>query len=180
MSAPITRVRDYPVFKVVIGGESGTGKTSMLQLASGKGISSHYNPTVGIDFHNFKFKVSDKPIHSIFFDMGGATRFKGVREALYKGTRCGVLMYDTSRPESLLRITEWYKEFREKAGGIPLLLVGSVNRRSPRKVKRETAMRVAKRLGATYLEATQGEQDSAMSVVKEAILTAARGSVVAH
>ena len=180
MSRPTVRIRDYPVYKIVVGGEPKTGKTTLLKLASGDTTDGQYRPTVGIDFHQFNVRVKKRKIRSIFYDMGGESRFKGVREPLYRGTRSGILTFDLSRPESLLRVTEWYKEIRAKAGNVPLLLVGTRKPGTQRKIDRATCERVAEKLGAQYAETELNEPDEAVNLVKEAILQAARGTVVAH
>ncbi len=59
------------------------------------------------------------------FDIGGQDRFKGLFENFFKGTAAVGLVFDQSRPETFYQLDDYFKEIRERAGNIPILLVGN-------------------------------------------------------
>lgn len=50
------------VFKIILIGESGVGKTSLLKKFTKNTFSSSYNVTIGIEFESKEMKVNNKNI----------------------------------------------------------------------------------------------------------------------
>ncbi len=118
----------YSPIKIVICGEGGTGKSTLLSAKkSGKFVLSH-KITIGIDFSvvpiecNY-LKVSE--ITLLVFDLGGQQRFQFIHDAYLRGTRGVILSYDLTRPSTFDQIPNWLKLIHNENETIPIVLVGS-------------------------------------------------------
>ena len=122
---------DY-LFKSIIIGDGGVGKTSLSRRFS-KGIfTDNYKMTIGVDFH-----VKTIPIETVegvitcklqLWDTGGQERFGHIRPMYYQGALGAVLVYDVTNYASFEHLPQWIEEVRTNIKfEIPLLLVGSKN-----------------------------------------------------
>ena len=120
---------DY-LFKSIVIGDGGVGKTS-LSLRVSKGIfTDDYKMTIGVDFH-VKTIIVDTSEGIItcklqLWDTGGQERFGHIRPMYYQGALGAVLVYDLTNYASFEHLPQWIKEVRTNIKyEIPLLLVGS-------------------------------------------------------
>ncbi len=58
-------------------------------------------------------------------DLGGQKRFGGLFNGFLAGTAAVAVVFDLSRPETLFQLEDSFKEIRERAGNIPIVLVGN-------------------------------------------------------
>ncbi|KYN03024.1 Ras-related protein Rab-26 [Cyphomyrmex costatus] len=73
------------LFKVMLLGDSGVGKTCLLtRFRDGRFLSGNYITTVGIDFRNKVVTVDDTPIKLQIWDTAGQERFRSVTHAYYR------------------------------------------------------------------------------------------------
>eukprot|EP00828_Plagiopyla_frontata_P045193 TRINITY_DN7656_c0_g1_i1.p2 TRINITY_DN7656_c0_g1~~TRINITY_DN7656_c0_g1_i1.p2 ORF type:complete len:140 (+),score=23.32 TRINITY_DN7656_c0_g1_i1:15-434(+) len=86
---------DY-MFKYVIIGNSGVGKSSLLLRFTDDSFSESYLTTIGVDFRFKTIKVQDKNIKLQIWDTAGQERFRTITNAYYKGADGIVVVYDTT------------------------------------------------------------------------------------
>lgn len=115
-----------PLYKICLLGDGGVGKTSLRERFLGKGFQSGYILTIGADF-----AVQDLDIEGIkykfqIWDLAGQQRFSAVRALYYKGSHGAILVFDRTRPESLLNLDIWKEELFSNVGRqIPYILLGN-------------------------------------------------------
>ncbi len=61
------------------------------------------------------------------WDIGGQKRFDFFKTDFFKGTAAVGLVFDLTRPDTFEVINTYFKEIRQHAGNIPILLVGNKN-----------------------------------------------------
>lgn len=115
--------------KVIVLGDSGVGKTSILNRFVKQEFSQSYRATVGADFLFKEFSVDNKEISLQLWDTAGQERFQSLGNAFYRGTDCCLLVFDLTNTESFENIVAWKKEFLERSGNensnFPIILVGN-------------------------------------------------------
>jgi len=108
--------RSERIFKIVLLGDGGVGKTSLRNRFLGKGFRSSYSATMGTDFSLYKTKVNHNGkqinIKLQIWDLAGQRRFKTVRAGFYKGTLGALMIFDSTRPKSAEHMIEWANELR--------------------------------------------------------------------
>ena len=80
--------------KVVVIGDSGVGKTSLIQMFNLNKFTSNFKPTIGADFSNKEIKFDDRVVTMQIWDTAGQERFQSLSSAFYRGADCCCLVYD--------------------------------------------------------------------------------------
>ena len=110
-------------FKIVVAG-SGVGKTTLLRrYQSGAFIPA--STTIGVNFVTQQLEFEDKTIILSLWDYAGEVRFKTLFPGYCSGSRAAFAVFDLTRPETLIDLSDWIQMIYEKNKNIPVLLVGS-------------------------------------------------------
>ena len=115
-------------FKVVIVGNSAVGKTNILRrYIDGPVYSADSAPTVGVELAS-KVVIGPNGERSKMqiFDTAGQERFMAMTKTYYRGAHGALLVYDSTREETLHRCTRWLAELRQHADpNIAVVLVAN-------------------------------------------------------
>lgn len=107
------------MFKLVLIGDGGVGKTSIRRKYLGKGFISSHIATIGVDFAQKYTQVNGRTVRLVIWDLAGQTGFERVRKHYYQGCSALVLVYDMTNRESFDNLTRWLVETFRHAGEIP-------------------------------------------------------------
>ncbi|XP_070512675.1 ras-related protein Rab-37 isoform X2 [Cardiocondyla obscurior] len=143
------------LFKVMLLGDSGVGKTCLLtRFRDGRFLSGNYITTVGIDFRNKVVNVDDTPIKLQIWDTAGQERFRSVTHAYYRDAHALLLLYDVTNKTSYDNIRAWLSEIREHANeDVVIMLLGNKSDcGTERVVKREDGERLAQEYKVPFME----------------------------
>lgn len=93
------------------------------------------------------------------WDTAGQERFRTITSAYYRGAHGIILVYDTTRPESLENIKTWLADVERYApDGVATLLIGNkTDLEVERKVDTEDGANFARGIGALHLETSAKE-----------------------
>lgn len=111
--------------KVVVVGDTGTGKSSMVSRLSSKPFQEDYKPTM---FDNFAatILVDGNPYHLSLFDTAGKEDFNKLRVLSYLNSDVFVICFSVTNPDSLTNVQEyWVPEIRHYIPYVPFVLVGT-------------------------------------------------------
>ena len=78
--------------KVIILGDSGVGKTSLMNQFVNKKFSNQYKATIGADFLTKEVMVDDRLVTMQIWDTAGQERFQSLGVAFYRGADSCVLV----------------------------------------------------------------------------------------
>lgn len=115
------------VFKIVLIGDGGVGKTAIRERYLGKGFKAQYLLTIGADFAIHDDVIKGSPVRYQIWDLAGQQRFDSVREVYYRGCVGGLLVYDVTRSESFFNTPKWIDELwtNNGFGRIPIIVVAN-------------------------------------------------------
>ena len=146
---------DY-IFKIVMIGDSSTGKTSMVKRLCENKFMSVCNGTIGIDFST---KITELEngilVKSQIWDTGGNIKFKKLLRQYYKGVACIVVTFSLSSNDSFQSVPNWLDEIKNNIiddNPRLIILVGNKSDVQHRTVSREEAEKFSKNNGLIYIE----------------------------
>ncbi|ELR23891.1 rasrelated protein Rab-7, putative [Acanthamoeba castellanii str. Neff] len=88
--------RKKVLLKIIILGDSGVGKTSLMNQYVNKKFSNQYKATIGADFLTKEVMVDDKLVTLQIWDTAGQERFQSLGVAFYRGADACVLVFDVN------------------------------------------------------------------------------------
>ncbi|XDV48443.1 hypothetical protein PO909_017853 [Leuciscus waleckii] len=99
--------RKKVLLKVIILGDSGVGKTSLMNQYVNNKFSNQYKATIGADFLTKEVMVDDRLVTMQIWDTAGQERFQSLGVAFYRGADCCVLVYDVTAPTTFKTMDSW-------------------------------------------------------------------------
>jgi len=182
MSASSTKKEFEHLFKIVVVGDSGVGKSCLLLRFSDNAFSETYISTIGVDFRFRTVVVGGKgnrnkrTVKLQIWDTAGQERFRTITTSYYRGADGIMLVYDVSSLDSFLHCKDWVAEIDRNVGGVSdvkLILVGNKCDRLDRAVPTATGQHFADSIGVPFLESsarTAYNTDLAFTSLTEALL----------
>ncbi|KAL3308436.1 Ras- protein Rab-7 [Cichlidogyrus casuarinus] len=118
------------VLKIILLGDTGVGKTSLMNQYMNKRFSNQYKATIGADFMTKETIVNDRQTTLQIWDTAGQERFQSLGASFYRGADCCVLVYDVTQATSFNKLNNWHDEFLVQAnprnpGSFPFILIGN-------------------------------------------------------
>lgn len=96
--------------KVIFVGDANCGKTSLINRFMSSLFDSEYKPTVGVNYEAKYFDVLDVGYTMGCWDVPGDERFKMIVQSYYKNANVIVVVFDLTRPSTLVNATKWMQE----------------------------------------------------------------------
>ncbi|TDH11436.1 hypothetical protein EPR50_G00060650 [Perca flavescens] len=142
------------VFKVVLIGESGVGKSNLLSRFTKNEFSHDSRTTIGVEFSTRTVQLSGFTIKAQIWDTAGLERYRAITSAYYRGAVGALLVYDITKHLTYESVERWLKELYDHADPhIVVMLVGNkTDLESERSVPNEEAKDYAEKNGLLYLE----------------------------
>ena len=130
-------------FKIIVIGDSGVGKSSLLYRYTANTFDLHYTSTLGIDFNSKIITIPDNHNHNNhnssnnnnittkrvkleIWDTAGQERFSGITQNYYRGAQGALLVYDVTNRESFENIEKWVDRLQRYGGPeMDIILVGN-------------------------------------------------------
>jgi small GTP-binding protein len=113
------------LFKVLICGEGGVGKTSLLRRYVDGFFDESTIMTVGVEFFVKEITFDDVRCSLQLWDLGGQKRFRYLIENYVMGARGAILLVDLTNMPKIGDILEWVNIARLHDINLPIVLVGS-------------------------------------------------------
>merc|ERR1712178_128468 len=144
---------DY-LFKVVLIGDSGVGKSNLLSRFTRNEFNLESKSTIGVEFATRSIQVDGRTTKAQIWDTAGQERYRAITAAYYRGAVGALLVYDIAKHLTYENVERWLKELRDHAdSNIVIMLVGNKSDlRHLRAVPTEEAKAYAERNGLSFIE----------------------------
>ncbi|KAL4238220.1 Ras-related protein Rab-1A [Mactra antiquata] len=106
---PALLENDY-LFKVLIIGDAGAGKSCLLLRYSDNVFSDSYISTIGVDFKIRTLEMDGKIVKLNMWDTAGQERFRTITQTFYRGAHGILLVFDLTDMESFQHLQQWYSD----------------------------------------------------------------------
>ncbi|KAB2052011.1 Ras-related Rab7 [Gossypium arboreum] len=118
------------LLKVIVLGDSGVGKTSLMNQYVYNKFNQQYKATIGADFVTKELQIDDKLVTLQIWDTAGQERFQSLGSAFYRGADCCVIVFDVNILRSFETLNNWREEFLKQADpsdpeSFPFIVIGN-------------------------------------------------------
>ena len=130
--------------KILIIGESGVGKSSLLLRFTDDQFDPDQEATIGVDF---KVKVIDNNGNKVklaIWDTAGQERFRTLTPSYYRGAQGAILVYDISSRESFQKVEDWLNELETYSTNhdlIKMLVGNKCDKEAERRATKEEGLK---------------------------------------
>lgn len=144
---------DY-LFKVVLIGDSGVGKSNLLSRFTRNEFNLESKSTIGVEFATRSIQVDGKTIKAQIWDTAGQERYRAITSAYYRGAVGALLVYDIAKHLTYENVERWLRELRDHADqNIVIMLVGNKSDlRHLRAVPTDEAKAFAEKNNLSFIE----------------------------
>jgi small GTP-binding protein len=97
--------------KIVVIGDSGVGKSSILNYITYGKIDTHTGSTVGASFFVKEIQQDDKKIVYHIWDTAGQEKYDSIRSIYYNNSYACICVFDLANRKSFDRLDYWLNEY---------------------------------------------------------------------
>lgn len=144
------------MIKLVITGESGVGKSSLLLRFTDDLFDQKLSSTVGVDYIQKHLTVNGKITQLAIWDTVGQERFLTLTPIFYRGAQGFILVYDVTNRDTFKKLDFWLNELESYATNpsiVKMLIANKIDKRF-RQVNKEEGLKFAEKHSMLYFEAS--------------------------
>lgn len=163
---------DY-LFKVLLIGDSGVGKSSLLLRFTDKTYTDSYTSTIGVDFKIQTMKLNDKVVKLQLWDTCGNEQFRTITSSYYRNANGIFVVFDLTDKYTFSQIKMWLLEIKKYAPeDTRITIIGNkVDLQTKRQISYEEAKEYSNNIDASYFETSAklgiNISDMFIDIVKE-------------
>jgi small GTP-binding protein len=163
---------DY-LFKLLLIGDSGVGKSSLL-LSFTSDTFEDLSPTIGVDFKVKHVNIGGKKLKLAIWDTAGQERFRTLTSSYYRGAQGVIMVYDVTRRDTFTNLSDiWAKEidlYSTNQDCIKMLVGNKVDKESERAVTKKEGIDFARQYGCLFIECSAKTRVNVEQCFEELVL----------
>ena len=142
------------IFKLIIIGDSTTGKTNILSKYLNNKFDRDSKSTIGMELGNKSFKIKNDTVNCQIWDTAGQERYRSMTKAYYQGALGAFIVYDITRRNTFENVENWMNDLRKCSDKkVTIILLGNKNDlENEREVKTEEGEMFAKNNDMAFME----------------------------
>ena len=109
--------------KVILIGETGVGKTNLINVTMGYNFNEYEQPSYSNAFLDKIFEINNKKYKIHIWDTIGQEKFRQLTKLFFKESNIVIMVYDKSNQLSFQQVPYWYEEVKNVLGDKPILAV---------------------------------------------------------
>ena len=157
--------------KILIIGESGVGKSSLLLRFTDDTFDPDQAATIGVDFKVKTLQVEGNRAKLAIWDTAGQERFRTLTPSYYRGAQGVILVYDVSSKQSFSKLETWLNELEtfSTKHDIIKMLVGNKIDMDKREVNKEEGLKFARKHHMLFIEASAKTKEGVQCAFEELV-----------
>ena len=147
-------VEDLIKLKLIVVGNQGTGKSSILNRFVKETFDENYQATIGLDFHSKNITIHDQDVRLIIYDTAGQEKFRSLIPMYIREAQIILFIYDISDKDSFDSIPKWIQQVNDVINKeVVFVLIGNkLDLESNRKVTFEEGKKLAEKSNYVFQE----------------------------
>jgi small GTP-binding protein len=157
------------VIKLILLGDSATGKTSFLNRFVNEDPLGEYETTIGVDFQaKTILSAGGRYMRLHLWDTAGQETFRSIVSSYYKCVAGAIIFFDITNRQTFQNVSHWLTEFRNKNTlyQLPIIIVGNKKDIDKREVSFQEATKYANENEAIYTEISVKNNIGIYSVIQ--------------
>ncbi|ELQ76787.1 GTPase Rab1/YPT1, small G protein superfamily [Trachipleistophora hominis] len=167
-------MHDYDfLFKTILIGNSGVGKTSIINRYVDETYTENYISTIGVDFKIKTLTRHGKTVKLQIWDTAGQERFRTITSSYYRGAHCIIVVFDVTEEESFSDVASWIAEVeKHKVNDTLIVLLGNKIDDQNVAVKNDDVMKMIEtyRLDRSLFRYISAKENTDITTVFESIV----------
>ncbi|KAG7319942.1 hypothetical protein KOW79_017085 [Hemibagrus wyckioides] len=157
--------------KILIIGESGVGKSSLLLRFTDDTFDPELAATIGVDFKVKTIAVDGNRAKLAIWDTAGQERFRTLTPSYYRGAQGVILVYDVTKRDSFTKLENWLNELETYCtrNDLVKMLVGNKIDKDNREVDRNEGLKFARKHSMLFIEASAKTRDGVQCAFEELV-----------
>ncbi|XP_071812787.1 ras-related protein Rab-18-like [Apostichopus japonicus] len=157
--------------KILIIGESGVGKSSLLLRFTDDTFDPEQAATIGVDFKVKSLTVDGNKAKLAIWDTAGQERFRTLTPSYYRGAQGVILVYDVSNSQTFQKLDQWLNELDTYStkSDIVKMLVGNKIDKDKREISRDQGLRFARKHSTLFIECSAKTRDGVQCAFEELV-----------
>ncbi|GAQ88998.1 Rab family GTPase [Klebsormidium nitens] len=147
--------RGYNVFKLLLIGDAGVGKSCILLRFADDTFRESYMSTIGMDFRIRTLHMeNDEVVKLQIWDTAGQERFRTITSPYYRGANGIIVVYAVNDQTSFEHVSKWLGDMEKFAPeeAVRLLIGNKCDLEIERQVTTEEGEELAASLGVPFIE----------------------------
>eukprot|EP01091_Cochliopodium_minus_P018241 TRINITY_DN732_c0_g1_i1.p1 TRINITY_DN732_c0_g1~~TRINITY_DN732_c0_g1_i1.p1 ORF type:complete len:196 (-),score=52.34 TRINITY_DN732_c0_g1_i1:52-639(-) len=141
------------IFKILIIGDSGVGKTNIMERFTKNEFNENTKSTIGVDFSTKVMQVANKKIKIQIWDTAGQEKYSILTSSYYRGAKGCIIVYDITDMKSFESVEKWLSEIKQIGEQIEIILVGNKSDETEKRVVQyRQAQELAHKNELTFIE----------------------------
>ena len=94
--------------KVILVGDSGVGKTNLINTSIGLEFNKNNDSTISSSFNTKQLKIYNKKYNVHLWDTAGQEKYRNVAKLFFEGAKIAILVYDITDQKTFISLEDWY------------------------------------------------------------------------
>ncbi|TGZ72726.1 hypothetical protein CRM22_001907 [Opisthorchis felineus] len=165
-----TEIFDY-VFKIILVGDLGVGKTTLLSRFTGDKFSFSSAVEDGMRFVQTNISVGDIIVQTRIWDVTGGEECHSLPGKYFEGAHGALIVYDITKSETFENVTEWLSEIHRCTNSecVVLLTGNKCDLDENRTVLARLAEQFARSVQMSFIETSARHGDNVETAFKRLI-----------
>ncbi|KAF4524590.1 hypothetical protein B566_EDAN008545 [Ephemera danica] len=160
--------------KILIIGESGVGKSSLLLRFTDDTFDINQAITIGVDYKVKVVNVDGNKVKLAIWDTAGQERFRTLTPSYYRDAQGAIIVYDVTKRSTFEKLETWLQEldsFSTKPDVVKMLVGNKIDKidEDRREVSREEAMRLARRHSTLFIESSAKNREGVQCAFEDLV-----------
>ena len=153
--------------KVILIGDSGVGKSSLLSCFLNNVKYPDFSSTIGIDFGSKIMKINDEEVKLMIWDTAGQERFRAITRSYYRNINIAIIVYSIDNYNSFKHLTKWINELSSQSKECPIIIVGNKSDlTNNRQVSFEEGKEFSQKNNCKFMETNINDYDTCYNCFK--------------
>ena len=157
--------------KIIFTGDSGVGKTSIINSIMGQKFSPEYEPSIGVDFFSKTIRYKGRLIKLQIWDSAGQEKFRSLIPNYIRGSSLIFLIFAIDNKESFQHLNEWIDFILNVENGNIVIVGNKIDLKDSRQVTKEEAEKFCQEKKYEYFEVSAKERTNIDTLLFTSVAT---------